>query len=359
MNTRSYCLLEEKTMIFDAVSYDDHEQVAFCRDAASGLRALIAIHRPGPKGRALGGCRMVNYASEEEALDDVLRLSKGMTYKAAVARLPLGGAKGVIIGDPLNDKTPELMRAMAHAVEGLGGRYITSVDVGISGADVAEMQKITKHAVGANAADPSPMTSLGVFVGVKAAAKHIGMIDLKGVKVGILGVGKVGYGLAEYLHREGAELVVADTNKPAVDKAISDLGATAAPVETFLSQDMDIFAPCALGGVIDDASLKMLKAKVIAGGANNQLRRDGLAEDLKSSGILYAPDYVINAGGLIMVDSEVDHFSHDEVRERTMQIAGSLTEIFKTSDEKGITTLAAAEDIALRRYRETWAAAAE
>lgn len=346
-------------MIFDAVSYDDHEHVAFCHDDASGLRALIAIHRPGPKGRALGGCRMVDYPSEEAALDDVLRLSKGMTYKAAVARLPLGGAKAVILGDPLKDKTPELMRAMGHVVEGLAGRYITSVDVGISGADVAEMQKITKYAVGANAADPSPMTSLGVFVGLKAATRHRGMADLKGVRVGILGVGKVGYGLAEYLHGEGATLIVADTNKPAVERAVTELGAIEAAVETFLTEEMDVFAPCALGGIIDDECLDVLKAKIIAGGANNQLRHDGLAEDLKSAGILYAPDYVINAGGLIMVDSEVDHFSLEEVRERTMGIAGSLTEIFKASDEAGVTTLAAAENIAIQRYRESWAAAAE
>lgn len=346
-------------MIFDALSYDDHEHVAFCRDRASGLRAVIAIHRPGPKGRALGGCRMVDYASDEAALDDVLRLSKGMTYKAAVARLPLGGAKAVIIGNPLKDKTPELMRAMAHVVEGLGGRYITSVDVGISGADVSEMQKITKHAVGANAADPSPMTALGVFVGLKAAAAHRGIAGLKGVRVGILGVGKVGYGLAEYLAAEGAQLLVADMNKPAVDKAVSVLGATAVPVETFVSQDMDIFAPCALGGIIDDACLGGLKAKIIAGGANNQLLHDGLAEDLRSNGVLYAPDYVINGGGLIMVDSEVDHFSMEEVRARTMDIAGSLTEIFKASDEKGITTLAAAEELAVHRYNEGHAQAAE
>lgn len=346
-------------MIFDALSYDDHEHVAFCRDRASGLRAVIAIHRPGPKGRALGGCRMVDYASDEAALDDVLRLSKGMTYKAAVARLPLGGAKAVIIGNPLKDKTPQLMRAMGHVVEGLGGRYITSVDVGISGADVAEMQKITKYAVGANAADPSPMTSLGVFVGLKAAALHKGITDLKGVRVGILGVGKVGYGLAEYLAAEGAQLLVADMNKSAVDKAVNVLGATAVPVGGFLSQDMDIFAPCALGGIIDDTSLDDLKAKIIAGGANNQLLHDGLAEDLRSKGVLYAPDYVINGGGLIMVDSEVDHFSMEEVRARTMEIAGSLTEIFETSDKKGITTLAAAEDLAVRRYTEGQAVAAE
>lgn len=346
-------------MIFDAISYDDHEHVAFCRDSSCGLKAVIAIHRPGPKGRALGGCRMVDYASDEAALDDVLRLSKGMTYKAAVAGLPLGGAKGVIIGDPLKEKTPELMRAMARAVEGLGGRYITSVDVGISGADVAEMQKITKHAVGANAEDPSPMTSLGVFVGLKAAAEHYGFADLKGVRVGVLGVGKVGFGLAQYLAAEGAELVVADTYGPSVERAVKQLGATAAPVDSFVSQDMDIFSPCALGGIIDDAGLDVLKAKIIAGGANNQLRNDGLAEDLRSRGILYAPDYVINAGGLIKVDSEVDNFSAEEVRERTLKIAGSLTEIFKASEEQEITTLAAAEELAKRRYRESWATAAE
>lgn len=346
-------------MIFDSAFFDDHEQVAFCRDKASGLKAIIAIHRPGPKGRALGGCRMVDYETEEAALKDVLRLSKGMTRKAAVAGLPLGGAKAVIIGDPHKDKSPELFRAMAHAVEGLGGRYITSVDVGISGADIALMQGITKHAVGANAADPSPMTSLGVFVGIKAAAAHRGIADLKGVRIGILGVGKVGYGVAEYLHGEGAELIVADVNAPAVEKAVADLGARAVEVDAFLDEDMDIFSPNALGGIIDAVNLDRLKANIIAGGANNQLSVDGMADVLKDRDILYAPDYVINAGGLIMVDSEVDHFSQEEVRERTMQIEQSLGEIFRSADAEGITTLAAAEKLAQQRYEQSWATAAE
>lgn len=346
-------------MIFDAASFDDHEQVAFCRDKASGLKAIIAIHRPGPKGRALGGCRMVDYATEEDALKDVLRLSKGMTWKAAVAGLPLGGAKAVILGDPAKDKSPALFHAMAHAIEGLGGRYITSVDVGIGGADVAEMQKITRHAVGANAADPSPMTSLGVFVGVKAAAAHRGMTDLKGVRVGVLGVGKVGYGLAEYLHKEGAELIVADVNQQAVERAVNELGAKAVSLEAFLDEDMDVFSPNALGGIINEETLPRIKAGIIAGGANNQLSVDSLADVLKDKGILYAPDYVINAGGLIMVDSEVDNYSMDEVRRRTLQIEESLTKIFRAADAENKTTLATAEDLARQLYAQNWASAAE
>lgn len=346
-------------MIFDASSYDDHEQVVFCRDKASGLKAIIAIHRPGPKGRALGGCRMVNYASEEDAIKDVLRLSKGMTWKSAVAGLPLGGGKSVIIGDPSKDKSPELFRAMANAIEGLGGRYITSVDVGISGADVAEMQKYTKFAVGAHAADPSPMTSLGVFEGVKSAAAYRGMSDLKGVRVGILGIGKVGYGLAEYLHKEGADLIVADVNDAAVAQAESDLGAKGVSLDAFLDQDMDIFSPNALGGIINPETLRRIKAGIVAGGANNQLSVDGMAEELRQKGILYAPDYVINAGGIIMVDSEVDNFSMDEVRARTLKIGASLTEIFTNAETGGVTTLKAAEELARARYTQNWAQAAE
>lgn len=346
-------------MIFDSSSYDDHEKVVFCRDAASGLRAIIAIHRPGPKGRALGGCRMVDYDTEEAALTDVLRLSKGMTWKSAVAGLPLGGAKAVILGDPAKDKSPELFKAMAEAINALGGRYITSVDVGISGADVAEMQKYTEFAVGANAADPSPMTALGVYVGLKSAVMYSGREDLKGLKVGIQGVGKVGYGLAEYLHADGAELYVTDVNAEAVARAVKELGAKAVSFDEMLDADLDVFSPNALGGVITPETLARIKAPIIAGGANNQLKTDDLADVLKAKGVLYAPDYVINGGGIIMVDSEVDHFTVDEARQRTLQISDSLKQIFEISDATGISTLKAAEDLARQRYTTNWAVAAE
>ncbi len=337
-------------MIYSALSYDDHEQVVFCRDPHTGLKAIIAIHRAGPKGRALGGCRMVDYKDEDAALDDVLRLSKGMTYKSAVSGLTLGGGKCVIIGDPANN-TPELMRSLGRFVDGLGGRYITSVDVGISGSDIAVMQGVTKFAVGAGSADPSPMTSLGVFKGIQASVKYkLGREDLSGLKVAILGIGKVGYGLAEHLSNEGASLIVADVNNQAVDKAVGELGATASNIDSIWDEEVDVFSPCALGGAINQDTLPRLKTSIVAGGANNQLREDSLAKAVRDQGILYAPDYVINAGGLIMVDSEVEPYSMEEVKTRTLAIYGTLMQIFQKADAQGTTTLQAAEELAKERY---------
>jgi leucine dehydrogenase len=345
-------------MVFSAPSYDDHEKVVYCHDAKTGLRAIIAIHRAGPKGRALGGCRMVDYANDAEALNDVLRLSKGMTFKSAVSGLPLGGAKCVIIGDPNTQKTPELLRAMGRAINDLGGRYYTSVDVGISSDDVAIMAEETAFAV--TGGDPSPMTALGVYKGVQAAVKHrLGKDSLAGVRVAIQGIGKVGYGLAEHLANEGAELIVADVNQSAVDQAVSELGATASSLEDILTLDVDVLAPCALGASIDDATVENLKAPIIAGGANNQLAHDGLAEVLKAKGVLYAPDYVINAGGVIKVDSGVDDFTDEEVERRTLEIYNTLMNIFERADKGDITTLKAAEDEAVAKFHAATAEAAE
>jgi len=345
-------------MIFSAPSFDDHHKVVYCNDSKTGLRAIIAIHRVGPKGRALGGCRMVNYANEDEALNDVLRLSKGMTYKAAVSGLALGGGKSVIIGDPRTQKTPELLRAMGQFVEDLGGKYITSVDVGISGADVATMAEVTKYAVGAG--DPSPMTALGVYKGLQASVRYkLGKDSLKGLKVAILGIGKVGYGLAEHLAKDGAELIVADVNDDVVNKAVTELGAKPVSVDEIWDEEVDAFAPCALGGIINQETLPRLKTSIIGGGANNQLSQDSLAATLKDKGILYAPDYVINAGGLIMVDSEVDDYTVEEAENRTNAIYDSLLAIFQRADAKGETTLEAASEFALERSHAIWPEAAE
>lgn len=345
-------------MIFDATSFDDHQQVVFCNDVASGLKAIIAIHRGGPKGQALGGCRMINYSSDEEALNDVLRLSRGMTYKSAVSNLALGGAKSVIIGDPATQKTPELLHAMGRFVNSLGGRYITSVDVGIGADDVGIMQQVCDYAVGAG--DPSPMTALGVYTGVKACAKaKLGTDDLKDVRVAVLGVGKVGYGLCEYLHKEGAKLVVADVNDKATSLANEKFGAAVTSIDDLISREVEVFSPCALGAIINEDTIPKLNTKIIAGGANNQLAVDSMADDLTARGILYAPDYVINAGGVIQCDQEVNDYSEAEAKARTEEIYDTLTRIFTRAASDGITTLAAAQELASERYHAQYQEAAE
>ncbi len=344
-------------MIFDAPSFDRHEHVVFGHDPHTGLKAIIAIHRLGPEGRALGGCRMVAYATEEEALDDVLRLSKGMTYKAAVAHLPLGGAKSVIIGNPQKQKTPALLHSMGRFIDSLRGQYITSVDVGISGHDVAIMQADTRFAVGAG--DPSPTTAFGVFRGIQAAVKYrMNTDDLSGIRVAVSGVGKVGFALCEFLYDHGVALTIADVNRDAVTHAVDRFQAKAVDVHRIASEEVDIFAPCALGGIIDTAAIDKMKASIIAGGANNQLAHDDVVADLKSKGILYAPDYVVNAGGLINVASEVVTYSAEEVHNRTDHIYDTLLEIFGKADAEDKTTLAAAEDIARQRYHARVAAVA-
>ncbi|MCW8945310.1 MAG: amino acid dehydrogenase [Sedimenticola sp.] len=340
--------------------FDHHEQVVFCHDQATGLKAIIAIHNTH-RGPALGGCRMYPYASDEEALNDVLRLSKGMTYKSAIANLPLGGGKSVIIGDPRRDKTPELMRAMGTAVERLGGRYIVAEDSGTNVADMLLMGAITQHVSGiaekcdakgnCRSGDPSPMTARGTFVGIQAAVNHrLGRTDLEGIRVAIQGVGNVGHHLAKQLHDAGAKLFVSDINHTAVDQMVSELGATAVANEAIYDQEVDVFAPCALGAIINDQTIPRLRASIVAGAANNQLAEKRHGEALAKKGILYAPDYVINAGGVIDVCYERNSVAQDQIIKQVDAIGETLHEIFTRSEAQHKPTYELADQLAEERF---------
>jgi leucine dehydrogenase len=344
--------------IFSHPEYHAHEDVAFHHDVATGLKAIIAVHSTA-LGPGLGGCRMWPYASDAEALTDVLRLSRGMTYKAALAGLPQGGGKSVIIGDPRRQKTPELMRAMGRFVNRLGGAYIAAEDSGTSVADVHTMAEVTPHVGGlanANAegrtGDPSPATAYGTFVGIQAAVKHrLGRDDLKGLKVAIQGLGNVGYRLAKHLHEAGAQLWVTDIHYPAVDRCVQELGANAVSMERIFGLDVDVFAPCALGAILNDITLPELKATVVAGAANNQLAqpRHGLA--LMQRGILYAPDYAINAGGIIEIYHETHGYQDAAVKAHLDRIGATLIAIFQRAEEQSLPTGAVADAMAEEIFR--------
>ena len=338
--------------VFESADFRDHEQVVFCSDDASGLKAIIAIHNTN-RGPALGGCRMWPYASEQEAITDVLRLSRGMTYKAAIVDLPLGGGKSVIIGDPRRDKTDALLAALGRAIDRLGGNYITAEDVGTTVADMDAMRLETPHVrgVSGSSGDPSPVTAYGVFMGVCAAAAHrFGSDDLAGLKVAVQGLGNVGYHLCKHLEDHGAELVVADMNKDAVDRAVNVFGARAVSVDAIIDQDVDIFAPCALGGVINDESIPRLKAAVVAGAANNQLDEDRHGKVLMDRGVLYAPDYAINAGGLINVHADGPGYNPIMVMKRVEVIYETLEKIFTRAKAENLPTNEVADRIAEERF---------
>ena len=288
--------------------YDDHEMVVFHRDPASGLRAIVAIHDT-TLGCGLGGCRVFPYASEADALTDALRLSRGMTYKAALAGLHQGGGKSVVLADPRLDKTPEMMRAMGRLVQSLGGKYVIAEDSGTNEADMLEVAKETSF-IGGGAAptnpddagdrDTSAATALGVYYGIRAAVrfKH-GREDLRGLKIAIQGIGKVGSELARHLHDAGASLFVCDAYAPAVEMCVKQFGAKVVSEAELFDLDVDVFSPCALGAVLDDASVPRLRASIVAGAANNQLAEPRHGRLLMERGVLYAPDYAINAGGII------------------------------------------------------------
>ena len=288
--------------IFKYMQKYDFEQVVFCQDEASGLKAVIAIHDT-TLGPALGGCRMWTYASEEAAIEDALRLARGMTFKNAAAGLNLGGGKTVIIGDPFKDKNEEMFRALGRFIQGLNGRYITAEDVGTTVADMDLIHEETDYVTGisptfGSSGNPSPITAYGVYLGMKASANEaFGDDSLFGKTIAVQGLGNVAYTLCEYLHKEGAKLVVTDINQAAIDRVVNRFGATAVAPEAIYDQDVDIFSPCALGSIINDDTIPKLKAKVIAGSANNQLAQSKHGKDLHEMGIVYAPDYVINAGG--------------------------------------------------------------
>jgi leucine dehydrogenase len=344
--------------IFEQMNFDQHETVMFCNDKTTGLKAIIAIHNT-VLGPALGGCRFYPYATDGDALTDALRLSKGMTYKASVAGLNLGGGKSVIIGDPKKLGYEALLRAFGRFVNSLNGKYITAEDVGTSVRFMDWVNSETDHVSGINthlggSGDPSPFTAHGTFCGIKAALKKVrGKDSFKGVKIAVEGIGNVGYYLCKELAENGAKLWVSDVNPEAVKRAVTEFKAIAVPCEKLYSLDVDVYAPCALGATINDKTLSQFKCSIIAGGANNQLKEEKKhGEALLKKDILYAPDFVINAGGLINVYTEVAGGGREYAWEKVERIYGTLLDIFDLAEKEDITTAVAANKIAEKRIRE-------
>lgn len=335
----------------------DYEQILSCDDPEIGFRAIIAIHNTD-HGPALGGCRFWNYDSERGALDDALRLARGMTYKAAMAGLPLGGGKAVIIGDPRRDKSADIFRAFGRMVERLDGAYVTSEDVGTSVSDMEQVRGETTHVAGieTGSGDPSPVTAAGVYHGLKAAVRHrFGGDDLQGLRVAVQGAGSVGYHLCRMLHASGAELIVSDVSGRALERAVIEFGARAVSPHAIYDTAAEVFAPCALGASINSDTVPRLRVGIVAGAANNQLAEsvDGLS--LYRRGVLYAPDYVINAGGLINVSWDVLHRDRRYDRESAMaevaKIDGTLTALFERASDEGRPTHEVADAIARDKLR--------
>lgn len=344
-------------MSFELIAkHGEHEQVIFCHDKDVGLKAIIAIHNTA-LGPALGGTRMWNYESEEDALIDVLRLSKGMSYKAAAAGLNLGGGKAVIIGDPKTQKSEALFRSFGTYVNSLHGKYITAEDVGTTVRDMEYVFMETPYVTGipkafGGSGDPSPYTAHGVLMGIKASVKEkLNSDSLEGVRIAVQGLGNVGSHLVEFLVKEGAIVRVADIDGERVKVICDRFGMEAIDPEAIITSECDVLAPCALGAVINDKTLPHLKCKIVAGGANNQLaeKQHGLA--LKELGILYAPDYVINSGGLMNVFVELEGYSSDRAFEKTTQVYDNLRGVFKTANEENIPTDEAANRLAEKRIK--------
>jgi len=332
---------------FDLADFDDHEQVVFCSDDASGLKAIIAVHNT-KLGPAVGGCRMWDYASDEEALVDALRLSKGMTYKNAMAGLKMGGGKSVIIGDAKSIKSEALFKAFGEALNRLNGRYLSAEDVNITTTDIAIANTVTPFVTGTEgkSGNPAPFTALGTFLGIKASVKHkLKRDDLSGLKVAVQGLGSVGYSLCEHLYKAGAKLFVTDINQEALNKAAAELDATIVSLDEIYDQDVDIYSPCALGASINDGTIKRLKAKIIAGCANNQLAEPRHDQALVDNGILYAPDYVINAGGIINISFE-ENYNADSATKKVEEIYFTLLDVFTKADEQNKPTGIVADEMA-------------
>lgn len=336
-----------------------HEQVVFCQDKPSGLKAIIAIYSTA-LGPALGGTRFYPYATEAEAVHDALELSRGMAYKNAMAGLDLGGGKAVIWGDPATDKSEALLRAYGRFVDSLGGRYFTACDVGTYVADMDVVAKETRFVTGRSeahggAGDSSVLTAYGVYQGMRAAAEHRwGIPSLSGRRVGVAGVGKVGRHLVEHLTSDGAHVVVTDVNQAAIDwvrgayPQVDIVGDTAALV----ASDIDVYAPCALGGALSDETVPVLRAKIVCGAANNQLAHPGVEKVLADHGVLYAPDYVVNAGGVIQVADEIEGFNFERAKSRAARIYDTTKQILALSEAEGVPPAVAADRMAERRMAE-------
>lgn len=335
--------------VFEQMGKMGHEEVIYCNDESVGLKAIIAIHNTN-LGPALGGCRMWNYDSEEEALIDVLRLSRGMTYKCAAMGMSLGGGKAVIIGDPKKDKTPELFKAFGKYVEGLGGRYITAEDVGTDEEDMNYILEETSHVVGlkGKSGNPSPVTARGVYFGVKASVEWVfGSDDMKGKTVAIQGLGNVGFELARLLVQEGAKVIATDIFSERLEEAKKTLGIEVVEPQAIFDVDCDVFSPCALGAVINEDTIERFRCKIIAGAANNQLKDSQMGIKLMEKGILYAPDYVINGGGVINVVDEMSEESYDfdRVVKKLEVIPKRLKEIFQYAVDHFISTAEACDRV--------------
>lgn len=347
--------------VFTHPEFDGHEQVSFFHCQQTGLKAIIAVHNTN-LGPALGGCRMWAYENDEQALRDVLRLSRGMTYKAAITGLPLGGGKSVIIGDSRKAKTPELMQAMGRAVDTFGGRYIIAEDVGTTVDDMTHVRKGTKHVVGIvdghhGSGDPSPMTALGVYHGIRAVARlRLQKNSLKDVKISIQGLGNVGYNLCKLLSKDGAKLFVTDVQTDRLEMAVKEFGATAVGLNDIYDQAVDIFAPCALGAILNDVNIPRIKATAVAGAANNQLAEPRHGDLLRSRNVLYIPDYVINAGGLISVYYENTAkaankpFDRSQVVQHVEKIGETIEAIVNKAQQDSIATSLAADRLAEQRF---------
>ncbi|ASD63695.1 Glu/Leu/Phe/Val family dehydrogenase [Bdellovibrio bacteriovorus] len=348
--------MKEPTLgTFEIISkHGDHEQVVFCNDPHVGLKAIIAIHNTS-LGPALGGTRMWNYKNEDEALVDVLRLSKGMTYKAAASGLNLGGGKAVIIGDPKTQKSEGLFRAFGQFVNSLNGKYITAEDVGTSVQDMEHIYMETPWVTGipkdfGGSGDPSPYTAHGVLMGIKASAKEkFGTDSLKGLHIAVQGLGNVGSNLVKYLVEEGAVITVADIDMNRTKNVADKFGAKAVSSDDILFTECDILAPCALGAIVNDQSITKLRTKVIAGGANNVLAEARHGDQLKELGILYAPDYVINAGGLMNVFVELEGYSPERAFEKTKRVYDNILKVYEIAKRDGIGTHTAADRLAEER----------
>ncbi|AQY51805.1 leucine dehydrogenase [Listeria weihenstephanensis] len=346
-------------MLFEKMEQYDYEQVVFCHDKASGLKAIIAIHDT-TLGPALGGCRMWPYETEEEALEDVLRLARGMTYKNAAAGLALGGGKTVIIGDPKKDKSEEMFRALGRFVERLNGSYIIAEDVGITVADMDLVHEETNHVTGiserfGSSGNPSPMTAFGVYSAMKRTAlETFGSDSLLDKTIAVQGVGNVAFALCKLLHEDGAKLIVTDINADAVNRAVTQFGAKAvAPAEIY-DVEADIFAPCALGGILNGETIPRLKVAAICGSANNQLLDATIhGEMLASKAILYAPDYIVNAGGVINIADELNTYNEARAQQKIGKIFDQIGKVFDIAKMEQVTPAEAANRMVENRMEES------
>ena len=342
--------------VFAEPEFTAHERVVFATDRFAGLRAIVAIHDT-TRGPALGGCRMWPYANEAAALRDALRLSRGMSYKAALAGLPLGGGKSVVIGNPRSDKSAAMWRAMGRAVDDLSGRYICAEDVGTTVRDMAVIREATRYVVGlapdqGGYGDPSPFTAYGVFVGIQAAVEfQLGYRRLDGIRVAVQGLGNVGFDLCRRLAEAGARLLVDDLREDMVRRAVEAFDATPMSGDALIAADAEVFAPCALGGVLNDDTIPRLRARIVAGAANNQLAESRHGESLRRRGILYAPDYIVNAGGLICVAAEYFNAPSDGVARQVESIHDTLYEVFQRADRLGLPSDRVADRMAEERLR--------